>query len=142
MEADQLRTFLLQFPEVTEGTPFGEGVVVYKTAGKMFALLSWEDKPLRVNLKCEPLEAERLRDQHACVLPGYHMNKKHWNTVICDGSVSNETLRSWVEHSFERVLSGMTKVQRERLRQLWKNRASNDTQEETEAFRDQLRQSI
>jgi predicted DNA-binding protein (MmcQ/YjbR family) len=109
MTPESLRRFFLGFPEVTEETPFDATTVVYKTAGKMFALIDWDDKPLRVNLKCEPSQAERLRDQHACVQPGYHMNKRYWNTVAIDGSVSDDVLQSWIEHSFEQVVAKLPK---------------------------------
>jgi len=148
MEADSLRSFLLQFPQVTEETPFGEGVVVYKTAGKMFALLSWEDQPLRLNLKCDPAEAEKLRDQHACVLPGYHMNKKHWNTVLIDNSVEDPLLMSWIEHSFDCVLGTMSRQKRDALRAEWqetrslKLKTSPIQQEENQSFRRDLKNRI
>ena len=119
MEPQAIRSWLLHFPEVTETTPFDETTVVYKTAGKLFVLVDWDAKPLAFNLKCDPERAEQLRDQYACVLPGYHMNKKHWNTVVYDGSVEDTLFLEWVEHSFFRVAKGFPKAKQAALEGLW-----------------------
>ena len=119
MEAENIRELLLSFPEVTEETPFDANTVVYKTAGKMFALTNWSNHPLHFNLKCDPQKAELLRDQYSCVVPGYHMNKKHWNTVTVDGSVEDSILQSWIIDSFLCVVRGMPEKHQTRLLQQW-----------------------
>lgn len=143
MTAEELRKCFLGFPEVTEETPFDELTVVYKTAGKMFALINWEGKPLTVNLKCEPSKAEELRDQYACVVPGHHMSKKHWNTVTIDGSVSDELLKAWIAHSFDRVVAGMPKKLQERLRkELQQPNAGHDPAKDSDDLRQELKRRI
>src|SRR5450432_1781154 len=87
MDLSQFREYCLSKSQVTESTPFGEDVLVFKVGSKIFALASLDDVPARVNLKCDPDRALDLRDRYEEVQPGYHMNKKHWNTVIIDGAV-------------------------------------------------------
>ncbi|MCP5534707.1 MAG: MmcQ/YjbR family DNA-binding protein [Akkermansiaceae bacterium] len=100
---------------VEETTPFGPGVLVYKVLGKMFALTDPDEVPARVNLKCEPDRALELRDEYAAVIPGYHMNKKHWNTVILDGTLPTDLVRELIDHSYDLVVSGLKKSDREKL---------------------------
>ncbi|MFM7179952.1 MAG: MmcQ/YjbR family DNA-binding protein [Verrucomicrobiales bacterium] len=83
-----------------ETMPFGPDVLVYKVGGKMFALAIPDDCPPRVNLKCDPERAIDLRDRFESILPGYHMNKKHWNTILLDGSVPSALIREMVDHSY------------------------------------------
>ncbi|MBK1790068.1 MmcQ/YjbR family DNA-binding protein [Persicirhabdus sediminis] len=109
--------YCLSLAEVEETTPFGVDVLVYKVCGKMFALSAVDDVPSRVNLKCEPGRAVELRDQYEAILPGYHMNKKHWNTVLLDGSVPADLLRELIDHSYQLVVAGLKKADRERLSQ-------------------------
>ena len=111
-------TMLASYPETTEETPFGPEVLVYKVAGKMFATLSPEDVPVGMNLKCDPERAVLLRDEYEAILPGYHMNKRHWNTLILDGSLTDGFVLELIDHSFDRVLAGHTKAVRERIRNL------------------------
>lgn len=113
--ADDARTALLSKNCVTEETPFGPGVLVYKVAGKVFATLGFEDEIGRMNLKCDPDRAIELRDESDSILPGYHMNKKHWNTLILDGSLSAELVRELIDHSHDLVVAGMAKKQRAEL---------------------------
>ncbi len=115
-DLEVLRTHLLHFPETSEETPFGPEVLVYKVAGKMFATLSPDEVPVRMNLKCDPDRALELRDEHDAIEPGYHMNKRHWNTVRLDGSLPDAFVRELIEHSFDRVVAGMPKKDRNRLR--------------------------
>lgn len=144
MEPEALRSYLLGFPEVSEETPFGPDAVVYKTDGKMFALTDWDTLPLRINLKCDPERAQQLRDTHRCVEPGYHMNKKHWNTVTLDGSVPDAVFLEWVRHSFECVLKGMPKARQQEIRkQLESNaRSESPATRERESLREDLRRGI
>jgi predicted DNA-binding protein (MmcQ/YjbR family) len=88
-----------------EDYPFGEEVAVFKVGGKMFAIVSLVDEPGRVTLKCDPEWAIELRARHRAVAPGYHTNKRHWNTVDLDGSISADEVREMVEHSHELVVS-------------------------------------
>lgn len=108
MDPNELRDSLLNFAAVTEEAPFGPDVIVYKVLGKMFALSAYES-PLTVNLKCEPDRALELRHQYEAVIPGYHMNKKHWNTVTIDGSIPDDVLLGMIKHSYDQVVKGMTK---------------------------------
>lgn len=83
--------------------PFGPDVVVFKVSGKIFLLLSLDTAQTQFNVKCNPEKAEELREAYSCVLPGYHMNKKHWNTIIINGTVPAHTLQSWIDHSYDLV---------------------------------------
>jgi predicted DNA-binding protein (MmcQ/YjbR family) len=112
MEFGELRDHCLSKPGATEGFPFGESALVFKVAGKMFALIDVESAPLRISLKCDPEEAERLRTRHSAVGPGYHLNKAHWNTVEVDGSVRPEVLRGWVDDSYALVVARLTRAER------------------------------
>ena len=105
MDTGDFREHCLAKPQVTEGTPFGRDTLVFKVEGKMFALLSLDDVPPRANLKCDPDRALELRDRYEQVLPGYHMNKKHWNTVILDGAIPNSTIAEMIDHSYDLVRS-------------------------------------
>lgn len=115
MNLEELRTYCLSKKGTSEGTPFGEGVLVYKVAGKMFALTSPDDVPLTVNLKCDPERAADLREQYEAVQPGYHMNKKHWNTITLDGSLGRALVRELIDHSYDVVVQGLKKSEREAL---------------------------
>lgn len=104
---DDCRSHLLALPEVTEETPFGPDVLVYKILGKVFATLAFDGVEGRMNLKCDPERALELRDEHAGILPGYHMNKKHWNTLVLDGSLSPKLITALMDHSYELVVKGL-----------------------------------
>lgn len=103
MDIETLREYCLSKPQVEETQPFGPDNIVYKVKGKMFLLVGLDAQPLRFNVKCDPEKALELREQYSCVLPGYHMNKKHWNTVVVDGSVSTQLLKEWIDHSYALV---------------------------------------
>lgn len=115
MYADEVRDLLLSQPAAEEGTPFGPEVMVYKVGGKMFATLSPEDTPARMNLKCDPDRALELRDQYESILPGYHMNKRHWNTLVLDQSLAASLLGELIEHSYHLVRASLTRKIRETL---------------------------
>ncbi|MGL6382148.1 MmcQ/YjbR family DNA-binding protein [Aeromonas caviae] len=108
----QLREFLLSQPGATEDTPFGPEILVYRIAGKMFALVDWQAEPLSINLKCEPELALLLREIHPEVKPGWHMNKQHWNTVTLSEGLSDELWQGWIVHSYERVVAGLPRAKR------------------------------
>ncbi len=104
MNIEELRDYVLQKPSVTEGFPFGEDTLVFKVQEKIFLLTGLESNPLQFNVKCNPDKAIELREEYPeSVLPGYHMNKKHWNTVIVDGVLSRKQLLEMIDHSYALV---------------------------------------
>jgi predicted DNA-binding protein (MmcQ/YjbR family) len=115
MDAAEFRDHCLGFRGSTETFPFGPETSVFKVAGKIFAITRLSREPLQVSLKCDPLLAEQLREAHPAVNPGYHLNKRHWNTVTIDGSVSDQMLRDMVEDSYDLVVSGLPQSRRRAL---------------------------
>jgi predicted DNA-binding protein (MmcQ/YjbR family) len=115
MDLAQFRKYCLRKPRATEGTPFGPDVVVFKVGGKMFALAALDEVPTTVNLKCEPDLALDLRDRYEQVRPGYHMNKKHWNTVEIDSGIPANELRKMIDHSYELVAVSLPMARRVKL---------------------------
>jgi len=105
--ADDVREVLLAKAHTSEETPFGPEVLVYKVGGKMFALLTIEEVPVRMNLKCDPERALDLRDRHEGIIPGYHMNKKHWNTLVLDQTLPEPLIRELIDHSYDLVLASL-----------------------------------
>ena len=103
MNIEQLRMHALSLPDVTEGFPFGDSVIVFKINYKVFLLVPLTTEKLQFNVKCDPDLAIDLREQYSCILPGYHMNKKHWNTIIVDGTLTNKQLIQFVDDSYELV---------------------------------------
>ena len=95
--------------------PFGPVAAVFKVAGKMFALVAWQDKPLRVTLKCDPDDAQALRSMFDAVEPAYHMNKEHWNTITLDGTVPKGVLLQMIDDSYALVVKGLRKADRMKL---------------------------
>ncbi|AVH97569.1 DNA-binding protein [Streptomyces cinereoruber] len=114
MTPDELRALCLEFNDATEEFPFGPDTSVFKVAGKLFALSALDSEPLRVNLKCDPDEAVRLREEHPAITPGHHMNKRHWNTVTV-GGLPAPMVRELVEDSYDLVVAGLPKAVRLRL---------------------------
>ncbi len=121
MTADELREHCLSFPGSEETFPFGATNSVFKVAGKVFAISRLDAIPLRVSLKCEPGLAEQLRDAHSAVLPGYHLSKRHWNTVILDGSLPDVMIRDMIEDSYDLIVSKLPRARRHALR--WREEA-------------------
>ena len=117
MNIEELREYCLSKKGVTENFPFGEETLVFKVAGKIF-LLSSLDEANRFNAKCDPERAIELRAEHEEVIPGWHMNKKHWNTVYMDGRLSNKLLREIVDHSYQLVLDSLPKKVRAEIADL------------------------
>jgi predicted DNA-binding protein (MmcQ/YjbR family) len=115
MNPTELRDHCLSFTGAEETFPFGSNTSVFKVAGKMFALSQLGAESLRISLKCEPELAEALRGSHAAVLPGYHLNKRHWNTVQLDGSVPDAMLREMIEDSYDLVVAQLARATREAL---------------------------
>lgn len=115
MQVDTFRDYCLGKAGVIEDTPFGEEHLVFKVGGKMFALLSLDEVPSSANLKCDPDRALELRDRYEEVQPGYHMNKKHWNTVEISGGIPETELRKMIDHSYDLVVGGLPKAKRSSL---------------------------
>ena len=102
MNIEILREYCILKKNVTESFPFGDDTLVFKTEGRIFALVNLEGD-LTINLKCNPARAIELRERYSSVIPGYHMNKKHWNTIYADGTVPDKEIFSWVDHSYDLV---------------------------------------
>ncbi|MFE9843276.1 MmcQ/YjbR family DNA-binding protein [Streptomyces goshikiensis] len=114
MTPEQLRAFCLGFNAAVEEFPFTPQTSVFKVMGKVFALSALDAEPLKVNLKCEPELAVRLREEHAAIVPGYHMNKRHWNTVTVS-ALPDALVRELVEDSYDLVVAGLPRAERLRL---------------------------
>ena len=109
MNIESLRDYCLSKPGAGETLPFGPDTLVFKVGGKAFLLTSLDSPELRFNVKCDPDKAVELREEFSCVLPGYHMNKKHWNTIVVDGSVSSKQLKEWIDDSYSLVIDPVRK---------------------------------
>lgn len=109
MDLAEFRQYCLTKPGASEDVPFGPDVLVFKVGGKMFALAALDEVPATVNLKCDPDLALDLRDQYEQVTPGYHMNKKHWNTVEIEGGIADIEVRKMIDHSYELVIKKLPK---------------------------------
>jgi predicted DNA-binding protein (MmcQ/YjbR family) len=115
MNLEQLEKTLINKNGATKEFPFGDDVMVFKVMNKMFALVSLNDSPLNLNLKCDPNDAIAYREIYKSVNPGYHINKKHWNTVTLDGTIKNTVLLEMIDDSYNLVVSKLTKKQRQEL---------------------------
>jgi predicted DNA-binding protein (MmcQ/YjbR family) len=113
---DDLRRACLARPGAVEDHPFGERTTVFKVAAKMFALAPLAEEPLRISLKCEPDLAVQLRSSHDAITPGYHLPKRHWNTVLLDGSLPDAMVLDMIEDSYDLVVAGLSGPARSRLR--------------------------
>lgn len=116
MNIEALQEYCLTKAGVEETLPFGPDVLVYKLLGKVFLLLPLNSEQLQFNVKCDPDLAVELREEYDCVQPGYHMNKKHWNTILVDGSVPSKKLKEWIDHSYYLILNSFPAKQREQLK--------------------------
>ena len=114
MNIEELRDYCLLKPLVTECFPFDATTLVFKVADKMFALIDLEEST-KVNLKCDPELVDELRDRYAEVEPGYHMSKKHWNTIFIESVDNEQQLRTWIDESYELVIKGLTKKEQKQL---------------------------
>lgn len=116
LNIEQIREYCLRRPgEITEEFPFDEDTLAFKVHGKIFLLTSLSQRPLSVNLKCDPELAVTLRKRYEAVQPGYHMNKKHWNTVVIDGGISRKEVLEMIDHSYDQVVRGLSKSVRDEL---------------------------
>jgi len=116
MDIEELRNYCLKRQGVTEEFPFDQVTLVFKVMGKIFALTSLDSEILSINLKCDPEKAVELREQFEGVQPGYHMNKKHWNTVIVEGISSKKLVREWIDDSYDLVVASLSKKLRDELK--------------------------
>lgn len=115
MDLGSIRDYCLKKKgRITEGFPFGEDVLVFKVGGKIFLLARLGIHPMTINLKCDPELAIELRERFEAVRPGYHMNKKHWNTIILDGSIPPSELKKMIDRSYEQVVKGMKRSTKEK----------------------------
>lgn len=103
MNIEEIREYCIRKQGTEESFPFGPDTLVFKVSGKIYLLMGLDAQPARFNVKCDPEKAIDLRETYNCVVPGYHMNKKHWNTVIVDGSVSAKLLKEWIDDSYNLV---------------------------------------
>ncbi len=115
MNIESLRYYCLSKNGVTESFPFGEDTLVFKVMEKIFLLASLDSSPLQFNVKCDPEKAVLLREKYDAVQPGYHMNKKHWNTIILDGTISNDRIKEMVDHSYDLVVQSLPKKLKDEL---------------------------
>jgi predicted DNA-binding protein (MmcQ/YjbR family) len=115
MNIEELREYCISKKGVEETMPFGPDTLVFKVMGKVFLLVGIDSKPLQFNVKCDPEKAIQLREEYSCVIPGYHMNKQHWNTIIADGSVNEKLLKEWISDSYTLIIAGLTKKQQQEL---------------------------
>jgi predicted DNA-binding protein (MmcQ/YjbR family) len=127
MDAIELRAWCLAQPGAVEDFPFGPEHSVFKVAGRMFALSALERTPLEVSAKCEPELAVGLRGAHAAIRPGYHLNKRHWNTITLDGSLPDQLVRDLVEDSYDLVVSALPKRVRDGLATVGTGRPASST---------------
>ena len=106
---DVLRDYMLSKPHTTDDFPFGPQAMVFRVAGKIFGIMSWEENPISISLKCDPDRAVVLREQHPGITGAYHLNKKHWNSVKMDDSVDMELVKELMDHSYELVAASLPK---------------------------------
>ena len=118
MNIEELREYCLSKPTAEETFPFGPETMVFKVMDKVFLLTGMDDVPLSFNVKCDPDIAEDLREKFDCVTPGFHMNKKHWNTIIVDNSVSEKLLFEWIDDSYNLIVSSLNKAQQKAYSEL------------------------
>jgi predicted DNA-binding protein (MmcQ/YjbR family) len=112
----ELRRWCLEHPGAVEDFPFSPGTSVFKVGGKIFAISALESEPLTVSVKCEPELAGQLRHTYPAIRPGYHLNKRHWNTITLDGTLPDQLVRDLVEDSYDLVVSALPKLARQELR--------------------------
>lgn len=117
MDIEIIRDYCLKKKGVTEGFPFGEGTLVFKVMNKLFCLSNLEP-PISINIKCVPEKALELREKYEGVIPGYHMNKKHWNTVEINSGIPEKEILSWIDDSYNLVVNGLTQKDKKELSRL------------------------
>ena len=118
MNIEELRNYCLSKNGVEESFPFGPDTLVFKVGGKLFLLTGLDTNSLQFNAKCEPAKAIELREKYSAIIPGYHMNKKHWNSVICDGSMSKKLIFELIDDSYNLVINSLSKKMKESIEKL------------------------
>ena len=118
MDIESLRQYCLSLKATTEDMPFGPDVLVFRVMGKIYALTGLDNENCQVNLKCDPDYVIELREKHADIIPGYHMNKKHWNTVYCEKGLDEKLIRDLIQHSYDLIVKSLPKPLREELSNL------------------------
>ncbi len=118
MNIEELREYCLQKRGVEEALPFGPDTLVYKVMGKVFLITGLDNRPVQFNVKCDPEKAIELRQKFDCILPGYHMNKKHWNTIVVDGKLSKAQLAAHIDASYDLVYLSLPKRLQLELKQM------------------------
>ncbi|MBN2012466.1 MmcQ/YjbR family DNA-binding protein [candidate division KSB1 bacterium] len=118
MELEALRHYLKAKPGAYEDMPFGPDALVTKVMKKMFCLIAWESEPFSISLKCDPEYAQTLRSMYPAIIPGYHFNKDHWNTITIDGSIPDELICEMIDDSYQLVVSKLPKVRQMELKSL------------------------
>lgn len=116
MDIVSLREFCISLPHVEESFPFDENTLVFKVGGKIFLLVDIESNPLSFNVKCNPELAIELREKYTHVKPGYHMNKKHWNTIVCQANLNDALLKNWIDISYNLVVNSLPKKIKSQLK--------------------------
>ena len=115
MDQETIRKYCLEKKSTTESFPFGETTLVFKVSGKVFLLMGLDNQPLQFNVKCDPEKAEELREEYSSVTPGFHMNKKHWNTVVLNGQIPLKKIREMIDDSYELVARSLPLNERKKL---------------------------
>jgi predicted DNA-binding protein (MmcQ/YjbR family) len=115
MDLETIRKYCLEKKSTSESFPFGEFTLVFKVCGKIFLLMSLDSQPLQFNVKCDPEKAEELREAYSSVIPAFHMNKKHWNTIIMNGQVNSKLIREMVDDSYSLVVRSLPLKERKKL---------------------------
>lgn len=115
MDLEAIRKYCLEKKSTTESFPFGETTLVFKVSGKVFLLMGMDNRPLQFNVKCDPEKAEELREEYSSVTPGFHMNKKHWNTVVLNGQIPVKKVREMIDDSYELVARSLPLIERKKL---------------------------
>jgi len=115
MNLEEFREYCLSKKGATEDMPFGPETIVFKVMSKLFALTGTDEIPATANLKCDPERAIQLREQYSSIIPGWHMNKKHWNTITLDSELDDRLIMELIDHSYELVAAGLTKGEKEEL---------------------------
>jgi predicted DNA-binding protein (MmcQ/YjbR family) len=115
MDLETIRKYCLEKGSVTESFPFGEFTLVFKVCGKIFLLMALDNQPLQFNVKCDPEKAEELRENYASVIPAFHMNKKHWNTIIVNGEINSKLMREMIDDSYSLVVHSLPLRERKKL---------------------------
>ena len=115
MDIEEIRAFCLTLPETTENFPFDEVTLVFKVCGKMFLILPLDGDTRSVSVKCDPEQAVELREKYQCVIPAYHFNKKHWNTIYLTGEMQTSELQYWIMHSYKKVIEKLSRKDKLKL---------------------------